>query len=91
MPSAKLHSVSLRNKFSLNYFSLDCENNNYQADSHCQLLAGTQLQFGGSLLLTASILLLFEVQILAPRSGDLSTNLAPVHLVNTLIAFCKIK
>jgi hypothetical protein len=77
-------------KCNFNYFSLSYENNNYQADSR-HLLAGTRLQFGASLCLTASILLLFEVQIPAPRSGDLCKELAPAHLVNKLFAFYEIK
>jgi hypothetical protein len=54
-------------KYNFNYFSLSYENNNYQVDSRCHLLAGTRLQFGASLRLTASVLLLFEVQIPAPK------------------------
>jgi len=57
MPSAKLHGVTLRKKSNFKNFSLSYENNNYQADNR-QLLAGTRLQFGASLLLTASTLLL---------------------------------
>ena len=57
MPPAKLHGVSLWKKSTFKNFSLSYENNNYQADNR-QLLAGTRLQFGASLLLTASTLLL---------------------------------
>jgi hypothetical protein len=91
MPSAKLHGVSLRKKCNFNCFSLNYENNNYQADGRCQLLAGTRLQFGASLHLTASISLLFEVQVLAPSSGYLSKEIAPAHLVKALFAFYEIK
>ena len=87
----KTARITITEKLSFNYFSLNYENNNYQADSRCQLPAGTPLHFGASLLLTASILLLFEVQLVAPRNGDLSKELAPTHLVNTLFAVYETK
>ena len=49
------------------------------------------LEHGESLRTRSNILLLFEDQILAERSGELSKELASAHLVSTLFAFYEIK